>query len=110
PTPFTVSIFEDRLQQFNQLLKLSPVGIDTYENQQEDLRFGLSRKWLSDAKAQWEHDFDWRAHEKDMNTFPHYTLPVKDPLDGRAFTIHFIALFSTAPNPTPIVFYHGWPG
>ena len=45
-----------------------------------------------------------------MNTFPHYTLPVKDPLDGRAFTIHFIALFSTAPNPTPIVFYHGWPG
>lgn len=62
PTPFTVSIFEDRLQQFNQLLKLSPVGIDTYENQQEDLRFGLSRKWLSDAKAQWEHDFDWSVY------------------------------------------------
>ena len=59
PTPFTVSIPEEKLQQFQQLLKLSPVGIDTYENQQEDLRFGLTRKWLSEAKAQWEDDFDW---------------------------------------------------
>ena len=59
PTPFTVSISEDRLQQFQQLLKLSPIGIDTYENQQEDLRFGLTRQWMNDAKAQWENDFDW---------------------------------------------------
>ena len=59
PTPFTVSISEDRLQQFQQLLKLSPTGIDTYENQQEDLRFGLTRQWVSDAKAQWDNDFDW---------------------------------------------------
>ena len=59
PTPFTVSISEDRLQQFQQLLKLSPNGIDTYENQQEDLRFGLTRQWMNDAKAQWENDFDW---------------------------------------------------
>ena len=58
-TPFTVSISEDRLQQFQQLLKLSPNGIDTYENQQEDLRFGLTRQWMNDAKAQWENDFDW---------------------------------------------------
>ena len=35
---------------------------------------------------------------------------MKDPLDGRIFTIHFIALFSTAPNATPLAFYHGWPG
>lgn len=58
-TPFTVSIPDEKLQQFKQLLKLSPIGIDTYENQQEDLRLGLTRKWLSEAKAQWENDFDW---------------------------------------------------
>lgn len=51
-----------------------------------------------------------RSHEQYLNAFPHYTLPVKDPLDGRTFTIHFIALFSTAPNATPLVLYHGWPG
>lgn len=51
-----------------------------------------------------------RVHEQHINSFPHYTLPVKDPLDGRTFTIHFIALFSTSPNATPLAFYHGWPG
>lgn len=59
PTPFTVSVSEEKLQQFKQLIKLSPVGIETYENEQEDLRFGLTRKWLSETKAQWESVFDW---------------------------------------------------
>ena len=35
---------------------------------------------------------------------------MKDPFDGRTFTIHFIALFSATADATPIVFYHGWPG
>ena len=68
PTPFTVSISEDRLQQFQQLLKLSPIGIDTYENQQEDLRFGLTRQWMNDAKAQWENDFDWSVLSLDSSS------------------------------------------
>ena len=59
PTPFIISISEDKLQRFSQLLKLSSIGPDTYENQQEDRRFGLTRKWLSKAKARWETDFDW---------------------------------------------------
>lgn len=59
PTPFTVSIPKDKLHGFEQLLKLSSIGLDTYENQQEDRRFGLTRKWLSEAKLYWETNFDW---------------------------------------------------
>lgn len=59
PTPFTVAISEEKLQQFKQLLKLSLIGVHTYENSQEDLRLGLTHKWLSEAKAQWENEFDW---------------------------------------------------
>lgn len=30
--------------------------------------------------------------------------------DGRTYTIHFAALFSTNPSAIPIAFFHGWPG
>lgn len=30
--------------------------------------------------------------------------------DGRTYTIHFVALFSTNPSAIPIAFFHGWPG
>lgn len=59
PAPFTISISEDKLQQLTQLLKVSPVGPDTYENRQDDRKFGITREWLSAAKTQWEHEFDW---------------------------------------------------
>ena len=59
PDPFTISIPEDKLQEFKQILKLSPIGPDTYENQQDDRKFGTTRKWLSEAKVHWETAFDW---------------------------------------------------
>lgn len=59
PMPFTIAISEDKVQAFSRLLKLSPIGPNTYENEQEDRRFGLTRKWLSEAKARWDIGFDW---------------------------------------------------
>lgn len=59
PTPFIASISEEKLSEFNQLLKLSKVGPSVFENQQEDRRYGVTRKWLSDAKARWESEFHW---------------------------------------------------
>ncbi|GME56369.1 Alpha/beta hydrolase fold-1 [Neofusicoccum parvum] len=112
PTKFTVSVPEEKLQQMKQLISLSPIGPETYENLQEsrDLNnFGISRKWLENAKAEWEEKYDWRASEAHINSFPNYTLPVTDD-DGRTYTIHFAALFSTNPAAVPIAFFHGWPG
>ncbi|OJD36614.1 epoxide hydrolase [Diplodia corticola] len=111
PTRYNVSIPEEKLQQMKQLISLSPIGPETYENLQEsrDLNdFGISRKWLENAKAAWEK-YDWRATESHINSFPHFTLPVKDD-DGRTYNIHFVALFSTNPAAIPIAFFHGWPG
>lgn len=50
-----------------------------------------------------------RAREKYFNSFPNYTLPVKDD-EGNDYTIHFVALFSEKEDAIPIAFYHGWPG
>lgn len=30
--------------------------------------------------------------------------------DGKVYSIHFVALFSTNPSAVPIAFFHGWPG
>jgi microsomal epoxide hydrolase len=58
PTPFKVSISEEQLQEFQQLLHLSKIGPKTFESEQADGRFGITRDWLLNAKATWEK-WDW---------------------------------------------------
>ena len=50
-----------------------------------------------------------RKREDYINSFPNYTLPIKDD-DGHDYTVHFVALFSEKEDAVPIAFYHGWPG
>jgi microsomal epoxide hydrolase len=59
PSPFEVSIPEAGLSDFKALLKLSKVTAPTYESLQEDRRFGISHKWITEAKKYWEQEFDW---------------------------------------------------
>jgi hypothetical protein len=62
PTPFEVHVEDQKLQDFKTLLKLSPIAKETYENLQNDGghgKFGVSRKWIVDAKKHWENEFDW---------------------------------------------------
>jgi microsomal epoxide hydrolase len=54
PIPFKVEIHEDQIAELKTLIKLSKLAPKTYENQLEDGRFGISRSWLANAKAEWE--------------------------------------------------------
>jgi microsomal epoxide hydrolase len=56
---FNLHIPEEKLSDFKQLVKLSPIGPVTYENSLEDRRYGVTRSWLIDAKKKWETEFDW---------------------------------------------------
>jgi microsomal epoxide hydrolase len=58
---FDVHIPDEKLSQFRVLIKNAPIGPVTWENQQEDRRFGVSRQWLIDAAKTWEESFDWYA-------------------------------------------------
>ncbi|KAF2709089.1 alpha/beta-hydrolase [Pleomassaria siparia CBS 279.74] len=109
PQPFELHVDEGKLHDLKTLLRLSPVGRDAYENQEERAgKYGVSRAWLLDAKAVWERDFDWRKQEGYINSFPNYTAAVTD--DTHTFTIHFVALFSRNPRAIPLALFHGWPG
>jgi microsomal epoxide hydrolase len=59
PTPFKVEIPEKELEEFKTLLRLSKVPKATFESLQEDGRFGVSHKWISEAKRVWLDEFDW---------------------------------------------------
>jgi microsomal epoxide hydrolase len=56
---FKLHVPEDKVSDFKQLVKLSPIGPVTYENSLEDRRYGLTRSWLANAKKTWETKFDW---------------------------------------------------
>ena len=109
PTPFKANISDSKLKQMLDLIKLSPIGIDTYENNDTSRTWGMNRKWLSEAKDRWAAGFDWRASEARINSFPNYTVDITDD-DGTKYTMHFIALFSDKEDAIPIGFFHGWPG
>jgi microsomal epoxide hydrolase len=61
PSPYKVSVPEDRVVELKQLLRLSRIGPPTYENLHAkplEGKFGLTREWLVNAKKEWE-TFDW---------------------------------------------------
>lgn len=62
PTPYKVSVSEEKLSEFKQLLKLSRIGPETYETlnaNPEEGKFGITRRWLIDAKKEWETNWQW---------------------------------------------------
>lgn len=103
--PFTLNVPEKDFSEFTQLLQLSKLGPVTYENQQEDRRFGVTHKWMTETKDYWLNKFDWRAQEKHINSFDNYKMDVEKDIN-----VHFIGMFSEKKDAVPIVFMHGWPG
>ncbi|KAF2033047.1 epoxide hydrolase-like protein [Setomelanomma holmii] len=102
--PFTLNISDKDLSEWRQLLQLSKLGPSTYENQQTEQNFGVTQKWLSNAKDYWLNTYDWRAQEKHINSFDNFKMQI-DGID-----VHFIGHFSDKKDAVPIVFMHGWPG
>ena len=52
----------------------------------------------------WKNDFDWRAWEAKLNSYPQFTTEI----DGQ--TIHFLHIRSASESATPLMLFHGWPG
>ncbi|KAL2816210.1 Alpha/Beta hydrolase protein [Aspergillus cavernicola] len=107
--PYTLHVPEKDLSELQQLLNLSKIGPTTWWNQHNDVRFGVSREWLSKAKETWLSSFNWRKHEAYINSFPNFKIPIKDPEAG-LIEIHFAALLSKKEDAVPVIFLHGYPG
>lgn len=112
PEPYNAHVDDLALEGFKVLLRLSRIGPETYENQVADVKdftsFGITRKWLEDAKEHWLEQYNWRKTEERINSFNNYTVEIEE--DGFKHKIHFIALLSKKADAVPLLLLHGWPG
>lgn len=59
--PFTVDFPQSEIKGMIDLLKLTPVAGELYENSlaHNERHLGVRRDWLLNAKEYWETKFDW---------------------------------------------------
>ncbi|MFE4373855.1 epoxide hydrolase family protein [Streptomyces sp. NPDC056835] len=66
--------------------------------------YGVPLDYLKELARYWRHEYDWRAAEAELNTWPQFTTTI----DGA--NIHFAHVRSPEPDATPLMMTHGWPG
>ncbi len=68
-----------------------------------DWDYGTNRGYLKKLVDYWQHKYDWRKHEAELNKFTHFKAEVG------GVNIHFIHERGKGSNPKPIILTHGWP-
>ncbi len=100
-TPFRIDIPQAALDDLRDRLRRAlwpdelPGGGDSYGQPTARVR-KLAEYWLQ--------EFDWRATEARLNSYPQFTAEI----DGER--IHFLHVRSSRPDATPLILTHGWPG
>src|SRR6266567_2240110 len=65
--------------------------------------YGTNLQYMKELTDYWQHQYDWRKHEAELNTFAQF----KAEIDS--VKIHFIHERGKGPNPIPLLLIHGWP-
>jgi pimeloyl-ACP methyl ester carboxylesterase len=66
--------------------------------------YGANGAFLKDLVEYWQHGFDWRRQEAEINRYTHYRLELADGVP-----VHFIRAPGKGPAPMPLILSHGWP-
>jgi pimeloyl-ACP methyl ester carboxylesterase len=68
-----------------------------------DWERGTKKDELQSIVDYWQNKYDWRAQEKDLNSYSQFKCTIDD------IDIHFIWEKGKGTNPTPVILTHGWP-
>lgn len=100
PKPFTIHVREETLNDLKRRLKGT-----RFPNKSQDAGWsnGTDLTYMKDLVDYWQHKYDWRKAEKEINAFDNY----KVTIDGTE--IHFIQQKSRNPHAKAIILTHGWP-
>lgn len=98
--PFTIAVPEETLTDLHERLHRTRWA-DDFAN--DHWQYGTNGAYLRELVDYWLHRYDWRQHEREMNTFSHY----KTTIEG--IPIHFIHEPGKGPKPLPLILNHGWP-
>lgn len=66
--------------------------------------YGVDLVWMKELTEHWRTKYDWREHERRLNTLPQF----KTQVDG--IELHFLHVRSPHADARPLVLVHGWPG
>jgi pimeloyl-ACP methyl ester carboxylesterase len=99
--PFTVSVDDSEIEDLKQrLARTRWPDPETVGDWSQGVRAANARSLVD----YWQHRYDWRRFESELNRFPQYLTEI-DGLD-----IHFIHVKSRNPGAVPLILTHGWPG
>jgi pimeloyl-ACP methyl ester carboxylesterase len=101
PEPFRIQVSDDVLSDLKARLARTRLPDEIPGS---DWDYGTNLSYLRDLVGYWRDQYDWRAHERELNRFKHFRADV----DG--LKLHFIHEPGKGPNPKPLLIIHGWPG
>jgi len=99
--PFTIAIADQDIADLRERLarsRLPEMLPDT------GWTYGTDTAYLTELLDYWQHGFDWREQERQLNRFDQFVT------DINGLDIHFIHVRSPHANATPLMITHGWPG
>lgn len=101
PEPFTIDVPDAVLDDLQQRLALArwPDEIPG-----SGWAYGSNMAYIQELVAYWRDGYDWRAQERQLNTFQQYRVQLDDVM------LHYIHQPGVGPNPFPLIISHGWPG
>lgn len=101
PTPYRIAVADDVLTDLHERLSRTrlPGNLPGAPWSR-----GVDLDTLRTLLEYWRDRYDWRAAEARLNTLPQFTSTV-DGVD-----IHFFHVRAKAPDATPLLLVHGWPG
>lgn len=101
--PFQIEIPDTELEDLRRRLRDTR---STAAPAREPWESGVDYRFLEDLVVYWGTDYDWREHERRLNSVPQYTADI----DGQV--VHFAHVRADPeayPDAIPIVLSHGWP-
>ena len=66
--------------------------------------YGADLSHMKELTNYWQHTFDWRKVEAEINSYPNYMADI----DGHQ--IHFLHIRGKGKRSVPLIITHGWPG
>ncbi|KAH9979704.1 Alpha/Beta hydrolase protein [Russula compacta] len=74
-----------------------------------DWDYGAPLADIRRLTEKWRNGYDWRVHERELNTLPMFTRPIKVEGFGE-LSVHYVHQRSSVKGAIPLLFVHGWPG
>jgi pimeloyl-ACP methyl ester carboxylesterase len=99
--PFTIHVDEDVLVDLKQRLARTRWPDELPDSGWD---YGTNRAYLQKLVRYWREEFDWRAQERLLNTFPQFQTEIE------GVTLHFQHIKGQGERPLPLIMSHGWPG